>query len=125
MGCGCDVFIGSYTKAERVEEFMHEFFLACNQSMPVKGKFLEEATPTPFVSSCFVYVKPPTHHSRERHRILSPTPYPRPFRLLAARARGLCCVHDACPLADSCACGVGDWVAVSQMRSEAELAPVA
>jgi hypothetical protein len=33
---------------------MHEFFLACNQSMPVKGKFLEEATPTPFVSSCFV-----------------------------------------------------------------------
>jgi hypothetical protein len=69
------VFIGSYTKAERVEEFMHEFFLACNQSMPVKGKFLEEATPTPFVSSCFVYVKPPTHHSRERHRILSPTPY--------------------------------------------------
>ena len=39
---------------------MHEFFLACNQSMPVKGKFLEEATPTPFVSSCFVYVNPPT-----------------------------------------------------------------
>ena len=62
MGCGCDVFIGSYTKAERVEEFMHEFFLACNQSMPVKGKFLEEATPTPFVSSCFVYVNPPPTH---------------------------------------------------------------
>ena len=62
MGCG-DVFIGSYTKAERVEEFMHEFFLACNQVMPVKGKFLEEATPTPFVSSCFVYVKPPTIHA--------------------------------------------------------------
>ena len=29
----------------QVELFLHEFFLACNQRMPVKAKFLEEATP--------------------------------------------------------------------------------
>ena len=40
-------------QAERVEEFMHEFFLAANQSMPVAGKFLEKALPVPFVTSCF------------------------------------------------------------------------
>jgi len=30
-----------------------EFFLKANQTMPVKGKFLEEATPVPFVTSSF------------------------------------------------------------------------
>ena len=37
----------------RVEEFMHEFFLVCNQNMPVAGKYLEKAEPLPFVTSCF------------------------------------------------------------------------
>jgi hypothetical protein len=69
---------------------MHEFFLACNQSMPVKGKFLEEATPTPFVSSCFVYVKPPTHHSRERHPIAHSLSSALPFACRTCSGSLLC-----------------------------------